>query len=250
MKRFGLVGFPLSHSFSKKYFEKKFEKLGLSNTHRYDLLEVEYLKDFPSLWERYPDLEGVNVTIPHKINIIPFLDMLDASVHKVSAVNVVKKQGNKLVGYNSDIFGFRVSLENWMNELGLAHVPPALILGSGGASLAVQTVLTDLRVDYEIISRRTESADYLYTALIKEPHLMAEHPLIINTTPLGMYPVVKDGPPIPYDKVTPDHLLFDLIYNPQETLFMKQGADRGAKTRNGLEMLKLQAEKSWQIWNE
>ncbi len=245
MKRYGLVGYPLGHSFSKIYFEKKFVKLGLSGTHRYNLFEIEYLKDFPAIWDRYPDLEGVNVTIPHKINIKSFLDQLDSSVHKVEAVNVVKKKGGKLIGYNSDSFGFRKSLTNWKPDLNFS----ALIFGSGGSSLAVQSALDDLNVPYEVVSRFKDKGDMLYTALIKDESIMTEHKLLINTTPIGMYPEVNDGPPIPYELINENHLCYDLIYNPKETFFMKEGMKRGAEVKNGLEMLLLQAEKSWRIWN-
>jgi shikimate dehydrogenase len=244
LKRYGLIGYPLRHSYSKAYFEKKFAKMGLSN-HRYDLIEIEQLKDFPSIWDRYPDLQGVNVTIPHKINIMHFLDHLDASVHKVQAVNVVKKKQGKLVGYNSDAFGFKKSLTKWIGDNKMS----ALILGSGGSSLAVQAALDDLDIEYEIVSRFADKGDMLYTRLIREPEILEEHKLIINTTPVGMYPEVDDGPPIPYEQITSGHWLFDLIYNPKETFFMKEGMKRGAQAKNGLEMLFYQAEKSWQIWN-
>ncbi len=244
MKRYGLVGYPLGHSFSKSFFEEKFEKLGLES-YRYDLFEVEYLKDFPSIWENYPDLQGVNITIPHKIHIKRFLDQLDASAIKVEAVNVVKKKGNKLVGYNSDYHGFKKSLTGWLENRNIS----ALIFGSGGSSLAVQSALLDLDIDFEVVSRTTEKADMLYTKLIKDPSIMEEHKLLINATPLGMYPNVDDGPPIPYEQITSDHFLYDLVYNPEVTFFMKEGEKKGAKTKNGIEMLELQAEKSWEIWN-
>ena len=248
MKRYGLVGFPLSHSFSKKYFNQKFDKLGLNNTHRYDLFEIEFLKDFPSIWERFPDLEGVNVTIPHKVNVKRFLDKLDATVYKVEAVNVVKKIGGQLVGYNSDYYGFMQSLKNWMAELKTKNVS-ALVLGSGGASLAVQAALMDMDIDFEVVSRFKDKGDYLYTHLIREENIMQENNLIINTTPVGMYPEVNDGPPIPYEQINDKHMVYDLIYNPTETYLLKESQKQGARVKNGLEMLELQAEKSWEIWN-
>jgi shikimate dehydrogenase len=245
MKRYGLIGYPLSHSFSKEYFERKFEKLGLESTHKYDLFEIEYLKDFPAIWERVPDLEGVNVTIPHKVNIQRFLDQMDASAIKVGAVNVIARKQNKLIGYNSDYFGFRRSLEKWLDGAEVS----ALVLGSGGASMAVQAVLDDLNIDYEIVSRFKENGDHLYTHLIRDEGIMNEHHLIINTTPIGMYPDVNDGPPIPYELITDQHYVYDLIYNPKKTYLLKEAEAQGAKIKNGLDMLKLQAEKSWQIWN-
>ena len=248
MKRYGLVGFPLSHSFSKKYFNQKFDKLGLNNTHRYDLFEIEFLKDFPSIWERFPALQGVNVTIPHKVNVKRFLDKLDATVYKVEAVNVVKKIGGQLVGYNSDYYGFMQSLKNWMAELKTKNVS-ALVLGSGGASLAVQAALMDMDIDFEVVSRFKDKGDYLYTHLIREENIMQENNLIINTTPVGMYPEVNDGPPIPYEQINDKHMVYDLIYNPTETYLLKESQKQGARVKNGLEMLELQAEKSWEIWN-
>lgn len=249
MKRFGLVGYPLGHSFSKLYFEGKFEKMGISSTHRYELLEIEYLKDFPALWERYDDLVGVNVTVPHKINVMRFLDRLDSSAQKVEAVNVVKREGSKLIGYNSDIFGFKKSLQNWLTDV--STVPSdALILGTGGSSQAVQIALMELGIDFQTVSRRADQGDMLYTMLERDEQIIANHKLIINTTPVGMHPKVDDAPPIPYEQITSDHFLFDLVYNPDETLFMKEGKANGAKVINGLEMLHLQAEKSWEIWTD
>ena len=249
MKRFGLVGFPLGHSFSKLYFEGKFEKMGISSTHRYELLEIEYLKDFPALWNRYDDLVGVNVTVPHKINIMRFLDRLDSSAQKVEAVNVVKKEGSKLIGYNSDIFGFKKSLQNWLTDV--PSIPSgALILGTGGSSQAVQIALMELGIDFQTVSRRPDQGDMLYTVLERDDQIIAKHQLIINTTPVGMHPKIDDAPPIPYEQITSDHFLFDLVYNPEETVFMKEGKANGAKVINGLEMLHLQAEKSWEIWTD
>jgi shikimate dehydrogenase len=249
MKRFGLVGYPLGHSFSKLYFERKFEKMGISSTHKYELLEVEYLKDFPALWDRYEDLQGVNVTVPHKINIMRFLDRLDSSAQKVEAVNVVKREGGKLIGYNSDIYGFKQSLQNWLTDV--PSVPSeALILGTGGSSQAVQIALMELGVDFQTVSRRADQGDMMYTALERDENIVSSHKLIINTTPVGMHPKVDDAPPIPYDQITSEHLMFDLVYNPEETVFMKEGIAKGAKVSNGLEMLYLQAEKSWEIWTD
>jgi shikimate dehydrogenase len=249
MKRFGLVGYPLGHSFSKLYFERKFEKMGISSTHKYELLEVEYLKDFPALWDRYEDLQGVNVTVPHKINIMRFLDRLDSSAQKVEAVNVVKREGGKLIGYNSDIYGFKQSLQNWLTDV--PSVPSeALILGTGGSSQAVQIALMELGVDFQTVSRRADQGDMMYTALERDENIVSSHKLIINTTPVGMHPKVDDAPPIPYDQITSEHLMFDLVYNPEETIFMKEGIAKGAKVSNGLEMLYLQAEKSWEIWTD
>ncbi|MBE63875.1 MAG: shikimate dehydrogenase, partial [Flammeovirgaceae bacterium] len=166
MKRFGLIGFPLGHSFSRGYFNEKFQRLGL-NDHKYDLFEIEYLKDFPSLWERYPDLVGVNVTVPHKENIRRFLDRLDSSAHKVEAVNVIKKEGTKLVGYNSDFYGFKQSLVNYFQ--GEIKVKKALILGGGGASKAVEAAFLDLGIKYMVVSRQRAKGDLVYAELKEDP---------------------------------------------------------------------------------
>ena len=246
MNRYGLVGYPLGHSFSKNYFTEKFEKSGIQSSHVYELFELEYLKDFPSIWTRYPDLRGVNVTIPHKINIKNFLDQLDASAHKVGAVNVVKKQGTRLIGHNSDYVGFKKSLERWIGD----DKPEALILGSGGASLAVQAGLDDLDISYDLVSRFKDKGDYLYTEFFKDEELFGSYGLIINTTPLGMSPNTDDGPPIPYESFHEGQYVYDLIYNPEKTFLLQEAEKRGAKIKNGEEMLILQAERAWKIWTE
>lgn len=245
MNRYGLIGFPLEHSFSKKYFAKKFKKMGLSGTHVYELFEIEFLKNFPSIWERYPDLKGVNVTIPHKINVMNFLDQLDNSAHKVGAVNVIKKKGNKLIGYNSDYFGFKKSLKNWIKDL----KPEALILGSGGSSQSVQVALEELDIEYDVVSRTRDKGDFMYTEFYKDEELFQQYELIINTTPIGMFPRVDDGPPIPYESFHEEQYVFDLIYNPEKTFLLSEAEKRGAKIKNGAEMLELQAERAWEIWN-
>ena len=246
MNRYGLVGYPLGHSFSKSYFTEKFEKSGIQSSHVYELFELEYLKDFPSIWTKYPDLRGVNVTIPHKVNIKNFLDQLDASAHKVGAVNVVKKQGTKLIGHNSDYVGFKKSLKKWIGD----QKPEALVLGSGGASLAVQAGLDDLDISYDIVSRFRDKGDYLYSEFFKDEALFGSYGLIINTTPLGMSPNTDDGPPIPYESFHEGQFVYDLIYNPEKTFLLQEAEKRGAKIKNGEEMLILQAEKAWKIWTD
>lgn len=245
MRRFGLVGFPLGHSFSRRYFSEKFEKLGLLD-HQYDLYELEYLKDFPAIWQN-PELVGVNITVPHKESIIPFLDRLDSSAHKVGAVNVVKREAGKLVGYNSDFYGFKVSLTNYFQ--GHITVKSALILGSGGAAKSVEAALLDLKIGYDIVSRIASKADLTYNDLTADPSLLSGVDMVINTTPLGMHPEVEGCPPIPYDAIRPEQYFYDLVYNPEETLFMKKARQKGARTKNGLEMLYLQADRAWEIWN-
>lgn len=246
MKRYGLVGYPLGHSFSQKYFSEKFEGLNISHSHTYHVFELESLSGFLDIWDRHPDLEGVNITIPYKIEIMPFLDEIDDSAAGVKAVNVIKKKGNKLIGYNSDVFGFKQSLDPWLMGVEVE----ALIFGSGGSSLAVQAGLQALNIPFKIVSREATKGHLTYLQLHHEPSIIDRHHLLINTTPKGMSPNIEEGPSIPYDRIDQNHYCFDLIYNPEETFFMRQGRQNKARTKNGLEMLKLQAEKSWEIWNK
>ncbi|MFY0607401.1 MAG: shikimate dehydrogenase [Cyclobacteriaceae bacterium] len=247
MKRYGLIGHPLSHSFSREYFTEKFEKLGLSDTHKYDLFDIEYLKDFPALWERYPDLVGLNVTVPHKENVRRFLDRLDTSAHKVEAVNVIKRDGTKLVGYNSDFLAFKQSMINYFQ--GNITCEQALILGGGGASKAVEAAFLDLGIKYMVVSRQRTKGDLVYKELHEKPEYVANAGMIVNTTPLGMSPNLETKPDIPYEAIHAKQYLYDIVYNPEETAFMLEGRKRGARTKNGLEMLYLQADRSWEIWN-
>ncbi len=244
MEKFGLVGYPLGHSYSKKFFTEKFEKLGLTN-HKYDLFEMEYLRDFQALWNNH-EIHGVNVTVPHKEHVIGFLDLLDSSAQKVGAVNVVKREHGKLKGYNTDYLSFKETLENWLPSKNLT----ALVLGSGGSSKAVQVALDELDIEYEVVSRKKTSGDLTYLDLKKDPSIISSSKLLINTTPLGTYPEVEGKVDIPYDQLTSEHFLYDLVYNPEETAYMTEGKSRGASVKNGLEMLQLQAEKSWEIWHK
>lgn len=245
MPLFGLVGYPLSHSFSKKYFSEKFVREGRSDC-RYELFELPDPVRFPALWVEHPDLVGLNVTIPHKQAFFQYLDSLDESAEKVGAVNVVRRQADgSLRGFNSDLYGFKKSLEEW--EAFQRNQPTgALILGYGGAAKAVEAALRDLEISYKIVSRDAAKGDLTYADL--SPAVLAAHPLLVNTTPLGTYPNVEAYPPVPYDQLTPRHLLYDLVYNPTETRFLKFGVERGAATHNGYRMLELQAERSWEIW--
>lgn len=259
-KIFGLIGYPLSHSFSPQYFEKKFQTEKITDA-EYKLFPLENINDFPQLLKKNSALCGLNVTIPHKEKIIPFLDELDETARKVKAVNCIKilKMPNgkrKTKGFNTDVFGFENSLKKYLKP----HHKNALILGTGGASKAVAYVLKKLKINFFFVSRTIEtkrksrSSETINYKKI-DLHILQTHLLIINTTPLGMhfnnkYSIFNiQHPPIPYQFLTSQHLLFDLIYNPPETLFLKYGKEKGATVVNGLEMLKLQAEKSWQIWN-
>jgi shikimate dehydrogenase len=247
MKTYGLIGYPLEHSFSQKYFTDKFEKEKLNA--RYLNFPIASISDFPELFKHHPYLAGLNVTIPYKEQVISFLDELDDTAQEIGAVNVIKISWDglnySLKGYNSDIVGFKESL---FPLLTIDH-KRALVLGTGGASKAVVTALKQLNIEYRYVSRTPENENILsYNDLT--PETIKDHKLIINTTPLGMYPQTDKCPSIPYEHLTNEHLLFDLIYNPEETLFLKKGKEKGAKTKNGLEMLYLQAEEAWRIWNE
>jgi shikimate dehydrogenase len=247
---FGLIGFPLGHSFSKGYFTEKFAQLGLSNTHAYEKFELENVADFPALLKSHTaHLRGLNVTIPHKQSIIPFLDEIDEAARKIGAVNTIKFLPNgKIKGFNTDYWGFRWTLEKWDAFTEIAP-KKALVLGKGGAAKAIVVALEDLGLEIQLVSRRKEEDTITYEELTAE--VMQKHLLVVNTTPLGMYPKVDACPPIPYELLGSQHLLYDIVYNPLETLFLKKGLEAGAKAVHfGLEMLHGQAEKAWEIWNE
>jgi shikimate dehydrogenase len=243
MKKYGLVGFPLSHSFSKKYFTEKFEELGLSETHRYELFEMEDLKEFKTLIGKSQDLVGLNVTIPHKVDVMQFLTEIDSAAKRIGAVNVIKiSENKKLIGYNSDYFGFRKSLDEF---IGNAKGLKALVLGNGGAAKAVCVALEDMGIPFELVSRRASEQTINYR---KANDLLLEYKLVVNCTPLGTYPNLASFPDLDYDTFTSNHFCFDLVYNPSETQFLQKAKANGAKTKNGYDMLVYQAEKSWEIW--
>jgi shikimate dehydrogenase len=246
MKNFGLIGYPLTHSFSKKYFTEKFEAMGIADTHQYDLFEMQNLDFFDRFVVETSDLVGLNVTIPHKLNVLPFLTEIDSAAARIGAVNVIKVLAdNTLKGYNSDYYGFKKSLEEFLPEIDNIK---ALVLGNGGAAKAVMVALQDLNIPYELVSRRKTDENTI--SYYKANVMLATHKLVINCTPLGTYPAINECPDLDYDTLTDKHYFHDLIYNPGETLFMKKAKDAGAKTKNGYDMLVYQAEKSWEIWNE
>ena len=244
-KLYGLIGYPLSHSFSKKYFANKFQHEHIPDC-EYDLFEIDTIEKVKSVFEK-KNLQGFNVTIPYKHDIMSYMDDFDHSAKKVGAVNVVKinKDGSK-TGYNSDYYGFRTSLENWFP---ITANSKALILGIGGAAKAVIAVLTELAIPFLKISRDTSKGDLTYETLKSNPEILRDYRLIINTTPLGMAPKLDALPDINYEHLNDQCYLYDLIYNPAETRFLREGKKFGAHIKNGLEMLELQAEKSWEIWN-
>ncbi|MEO1054184.1 MAG: shikimate dehydrogenase [Bacteroidota bacterium] len=244
---YGLIGFPLSHSFSKGYFSEKFEREHIKDC-RYETFELKTIEELPALIKAQTELKGLNVTIPYKQQVIPYLSKLDESAQKVGAVNVIKVgDQNTLIGYNSDYYGFKESLMEW---IGKANDLSALVLGSGGASRAVCATLEDLGIAYQVVSRSNGQGRMSYQDVKDNPNLIDSHKLIINTTPLGMSPETDTYPDLNYSLLTNGHFLYDIVYNPEETVFLNKGALQGAYIKNGLEMLHLQAEKSWEIWNK
>jgi shikimate dehydrogenase len=242
MRRFGLIGKTLKHSFSKNYFTQKFKKNNIDDC-SYEIFELQSINELAALLHSQPDIEGLNVTIPYKEEVIAFLNDKSEIVQKIDACNCIKIREGKLFGFNTDAIGFKDSLAP---KLEPQH-KRALILGTGGAAKAVKFALEELGVEYMMVSRRKEFGDLGYEDI--DDVLLDQYKLIINTTPLGMFPNVNDDPPVPYEYLTSQHLLFDLIYNPEKTKFLQQGEKHGAKIANGYEMLVIQAEESWKIWN-
>jgi shikimate dehydrogenase len=246
MKKYGLTGYPLTHSFSKRFFTEKFEKEKIDAT--YENFEIESISQFPEIIKNTPGLTGLNVTIPYKEKVIPLLNELDEAAEKVGAVNTVKiiRKGENifLKGFNTDTYGFEASLKPLLKT----HHVKALILGTGGASKAIKFVLNKLGISFISASiEELKENEIRYEEI--DQKMMEERLLIINATPLGTFPKTETFPPIPYDFITEKHLLFDLVYNPEETLFMKKGKEKGAAVKNGYEMLLQQALKSYEIWN-
>lgn len=245
MRTFGLIGRSLAHSFSQTYFTQKFYRLGLEDC-RYELFELASASELPGLLAQYPDLAGLNVTIPYKEQIWPYLHDVASSAARVGAVNVIALDPEgRLIGHNTDYVGFRESLRTFYPVP--AWGARALVLGTGGAAKAVAVALHELGIAYWLVSRDILSQHLTYSELT--PEVMAAHPLIINTTPLGTYPDVNACPPLPYAALTGQHYLYDLVYNPRETLFLRKGREAGAHTKNGFDMLERQAEAAWAIWN-
>jgi len=242
-KQFGLVGKNIDYSFSKKYFTEKFEKENLIN-HNYQNFDIQSVFEITQIVKN-PNLCGLNVTIPYKEEIIPFLDKISKKAKKIGAVNTIKitKKG-KLKGYNTDFFGFQKSLSSLLNE----HHKKALILGTGGASKAVAFALKKLGIQYSFVSQKLRR-DYLSYEKLNEA-IFQEYQIIINCTPLGTFPDINSCPNIPYDLLNSNHIVFDLVYNPEETIFLQKAKQNGATTKNGMEMLVFQAEKAWEIWNK
>jgi shikimate dehydrogenase len=248
-KTYGLIGYPLGHSFSKKYFTEKFEKENISGC-EFNLYPISSIDELPALIKNDESICGLSVTIPYKESVIPFLDELDETAKTIGAVNCIKivRQNNqepRLVGYNTDAFGFRQSIKPFLET----QHERALILGTGGASKAVAFVLKKIGITCYFAGRQKQAGEnfFLYEEL--NENMIKAFRLIVNTTPLGTFPDVNDSPKIPYEYIGPGHLLYDLVYNPAETKFLKRGKMQGAATVNGLSMLQQQAEEAWRIWS-
>lgn len=241
MRTFGLIGFPLTHSFSVRYFAEKFAREGITDC-VYKNFPIESIEELSTLLKE-ERLSGLNITIPYKEPVIEYLDEIDPTAEIIGAVNCIRFTDGKLKGYNTDVFGFRESMKNFLGT----DRPKALILGSGGSSKAVAYALDELGIPHQFVSRRKKAEWLSYHELSDD--IISENKLIINTTPIGMFPLTEADPAIPYDAISQDHYLYDLIYNPEETAFLHHGAMQGAHIKNGLEMLHLQAEKNWEIWN-
>jgi shikimate dehydrogenase len=241
-RSFGLIGFPLSHSFSKRYFAEKFLRENITQN-SYELYPLSAISELPQLLQENPLLGGLNVTIPYKEQVLSYLDELSPVVQETGACNCIRIADGILKGYNTDVLGFEQTLSRKLGP----HHKKALVLGTGGAAKAVHYVLKQKSISFIQVGRQKREDVIDYESLT--PEIMAEHTLIINTTPLGMYPDVDVAPAIPYNSLGEDHYLYDLVYNPAKTLFLKRGEEKGAVTENGADMLVIQAEASWDIWN-
>lgn len=237
---YGLIGYPLTHTFSPSYFAQKFAQLGIAA--QYDVFPISHIELFPDLLKQHPSLKGLNVTIPYKELIFPYLDEVDAVAQQIGAVNCVHLQNGHTKGYNTDVIGFEQSLTPLLQP----HMKQALILGTGGASKAVAYALQRLGIGYRLVSRKAHTAGITYDDVTAD--LIQQHHLIINCTPVGMYPNVDACVQLPFEGITNRHLVYDLIYNPSTTQLLQHALQRGASIKNGYEMLVLQAEAAWQLW--
>lgn len=242
MRQFGLIGFPLSHSFSKGYFANYFSTENITDA-QYENYPIETIDAFLDLWKNNPNLKGLNVTIPYKKAVIPFLQNPSTVVETIQACNCIRLYEGAFYGYNTDVIGFEKSLLPFLKP----HHQKALIFGTGGAAAAVEWVLQKMGIAYQLVSRKTAPGVLSYDSL--DAGVIAAHSLLINTSPVGMYPQVEEAPSLPYEAITSKHHLYDLIYNPAETKFLALGARHGATIQNGLEMLHIQANASWDLWN-
>lgn len=242
MTKYGIIGYPLGHSFSRGFFTEKFTRESIDAQYlNFEIPDVAMLSD---VLRDNPELRGLNVTLPHKQAVIPLLDEMSEEAMEIGAVNVIRVRNGKLKGFNSDIIGFTNSIKPLLQS----HHRKALILGTGGASRAIRVGLNRLGIEWTYVSRSPREGMHTYADLT--PKLMQDYTVIVNCSPVGMFPKVDAAPAIPYELLSPQHLLFDCVYNPEETLFMKKGRKQGATVKNGLEMLHLQAVASWKFWNK
>ena len=244
MKLYGLIGYPLGHSFSKKYFEEKFAKEGLSDC-AFELFPFNTIEELKALLAKEKSLHGIAVTIPYKESVMQFLNETDPAAKAIGAVNCIQFSQGKLKGYNTDVIGFEQSLLPLLKS----HHTKALILGSGGSSRAVRFALAKNNIEYKIVSRSADETTGAVSYKVLNAAIMNEYTIIINCSPVGMYPDEHLSPDIPYNFITERHLLYDLTYKPEKTKFLEKGEERGAAIKNGFEMLVLQAEENWKIWN-
>ena len=244
MKLYGLIGYPLGHSFSKEYFTEKLQREGITDC-SYELFPISSITDLPSLLISNPNLKGFNVTIPYKEQVLQFVNETTDAVKNIGAANTIKIHGDKLIAYNTDVIGFENSLEK---KLEPSHIK-ALVLGTGGSSKAVQYVLKKLEIEFLLVTRSDKSSVGTINYSMIDEAIINQYHLIINCTPVGMYPNKDQCPNLPYGYLTKQHYLYDLVYKPEKTLFLKKGEERGAIIQNGYEMLIIQAEESWKIWN-
>ncbi len=247
MRIFGLIGYPLSHSFSEKYFTTKFLREGIRDA-IYKTMPIDHIDKLPLLISETQNINGLNVTIPYKEQVMKYIHSLDPIAQEINAVNTLhftRKQGQlHICGHNTDAWGFEHSIKPMLKP----HHKKALVLGTGGAAKAVEYVLRKLGIQYLYVSRTAREGLINYCDLNES--LMNEYTIVINTSPVGMYPNIDSCPYLPYECITPRHIFYDLVYNPEETKFMRLAKEKGAATKNGLEMLHLQAEKAWMIWND
>ena len=242
MDKYGIIGYPLGHSFSRGFFTEKVAREGIDAQYlNFEIPDVAMLRN---VLRDNPELRGLNVTLPHKQAVIPLLDELSDEAREIGAVNVIRVRDGKLKGFNSDIIGFTESIKPLLKP----HHKKAIVLGTGGASKAICVGLKRLGIEWKYVSRTPHEGMLTYSDLA--PEVMEEYTVIVNCSPVGMFPKVDEAPAIPYELLTPKHLLFDCVYNPEDTLFLKRGRERGAMGKNGLEMLHLQAIASWRFWNE
>ncbi len=245
MPVYGIIGYPLTHSFSRQYFTEKIEREGIADS-VYETFPLQSITTFPELLKQQPLLKGLSVTIPYKEQVLKYVTVLSNEVKEIGASNCIRIRGNELTAFNTDITGFERS---FVKKLKPGHTK-ALVLGTGGASKAVQYVLKNLGIDFLIVTRKENDLPGFITYHQLSKTILAEHRIIINATPVGMSPEEDTCPEIPYIFLTPDHYLYDLVYKPEKTLFLQKGEEQGATTENGFEMLIIQADENWRIWNE